>query len=948
MASPFSVFRKHQKVMLAAITILAMFAFVFISPWGRGNSGGAGGGGKALEVATWKYGSISQSDISSRLATRKIVNKFMADAIKAAGAKGAFSEKQPAVHGFPENPANVLDAIILHKKAEQLGLAVTDETVNQFINDQITDNKLNGEDLAAVIRNMSGSGMRLTQEYLVDALRWELEVMNLEELLYSDVASGSATPEQRFDHFSRLYRRATVQVLPVDVKDFVSKVPAPSDDVLRAFFEQYKEQYSLPDFPDPGFRVPTRVKVQYFQAKVEDFVAAEKPKVTDAEINEYYEKHKDSFRKPTDDSGTSADTTKKPEKSPPGDSTKSEQKTDKSSPDKTDKTGGKKPESDKNAQQGKEPAREGDKAGPSTEKPAAEKADSVKNAEKPAADKSADKPVGDKRTADKTPPVVPSPDKTPVGDKDAGKADSPPPADAKTPPAGKSAFDLLLPRQRATETLLALADTDPPAPPTVADKDAAINPKPADAKAADAKPGDSKPTDAKTGDAKPADAKSADAKPADAKSSDSKSADSSVAPPKTDSTTKPAESKPAAATKPIDAASPKPADPTAPVVPFPPTTSGDKATIPAATGNPELDLKGLDPLKKIPIVEYESKDDPKVREDIRTKIAREKANTQITAAFDGLRNSVAKYGNQVSSWKAKQEGTAPTPPDFAALAKEKGVEFHETGWVSALEARDKTEFGKSLVFSMGANNQPSQSSVLSQAFYKDVQSFKPYDSYGTDPESDYLWWRTDFKDTYVPKFEDVKNEVLAAWKMIKARDLAVAQAKEYAEEVRKQQSELKEVFKFRPELHVSKDIGPFTWMSRLSVARDYAQQAPLQLTQLKEVPQAGEEFFQTVFSLGAGKTGVAMNNPKTVAYVIQVKSLDPPEDIFRREFLRRMALGYDESFKIAGIEAQEALGAKKRAIGAEFDVKVLPEFNTAFASSGRGPSGPALPDGGDD
>ena len=30
MASPFSIFRKNQKVMLAVLTLLAMFAFVFL------------------------------------------------------------------------------------------------------------------------------------------------------------------------------------------------------------------------------------------------------------------------------------------------------------------------------------------------------------------------------------------------------------------------------------------------------------------------------------------------------------------------------------------------------------------------------------------------------------------------------------------------------------------------------------------------------------------------------------------------------------------------------------------------------------------------------------------------------------------------------------------------------------------------------------------------------
>src|SRR5258707_14301007 len=119
------------------------------------------------------------------------------------------------------------------------------------------------------------------------------------------------------------------------------------------------------------------------------------------------------------------------------------------------------------------------------------------------------------------------------------------------------------------------------------------------------------------------------------------------------------------------------------------------------------------------------------------------------------------------------------------------------------ELYDTTELGKSMVFSSDGRS----SSVLPQAFHPPIPKFKPYDSYLTDPETEIIWWRVDYKDSYVPKFEEARKEVLATWKMIEARKLAKAQAKEYADQVKKQQAELQEVFKFSPEVHPSKDIG---------------------------------------------------------------------------------------------------------------------------------------------
>ena len=301
MASPFSIFRKNQKVMLAGITILAMFAFVFVSPWGRGNNGPAAGAA-GTPVATWKFGTIYRSDIDARINSRRVVNLFIQSAYKVCPRQGAFKDGgQPS--GFPEDWRSVLDAIILHKKAEQLGLAVTDTAINEYINREVTENMLSGSDLDAALRAVGSGRVRYTPEQIFDALRFELEVRNFEELLLSD-EMGDITPEQWYDYYSRLHRYATIQVLPVEVKDFVAKVPDPSEGDLRAFFEKYKDDFSRPDSPAPGFKVPVKAKFQYFEAKTDDFTKPEKPKVTEEEIKKYYDEHKELFRKTDDETGT--------------------------------------------------------------------------------------------------------------------------------------------------------------------------------------------------------------------------------------------------------------------------------------------------------------------------------------------------------------------------------------------------------------------------------------------------------------------------------------------------------------------------------------------------------------------------------------------------------------------------------------------------------------------
>ena len=77
MASPFTVFRRNQKVMLAVTGILAMIAFVFIGPTCM-QMGGTVGRGDNPPVVSWNYGSIHEGEMFNRMQMRRMLNRFLA------------------------------------------------------------------------------------------------------------------------------------------------------------------------------------------------------------------------------------------------------------------------------------------------------------------------------------------------------------------------------------------------------------------------------------------------------------------------------------------------------------------------------------------------------------------------------------------------------------------------------------------------------------------------------------------------------------------------------------------------------------------------------------------------------------------------------------------------------------------------------------------------------
>ena len=298
--NPFSVFRKNQKVALALITLLSMFAFVCVGPsmFGRSNNPTPGSGPAAV-LAKWDYGDITRVEVTNKLTWRIRINRFLANLHDKAAALGKVDPDSRAPSFQPESEAGILQTMVLEKKAELLGMSVSDKSVNDFI-DGVTGGSLKSEDKVKALANAvggrdAGSAGVLSDE-LFDNLRFELLAQNFFNLLTRD-AIPYDTPEERWDYFSRLNRQATVETLPVAVKDFVDKVPNPESGELQALYDKDKDRLPQPESPEPGFMVPSHGTFQYFKAVRATLAKANESKITEKEIDDYYKEHKELFRK---------------------------------------------------------------------------------------------------------------------------------------------------------------------------------------------------------------------------------------------------------------------------------------------------------------------------------------------------------------------------------------------------------------------------------------------------------------------------------------------------------------------------------------------------------------------------------------------------------------------------------------------------------------------------
>jgi hypothetical protein len=482
MASPFKIFRKHQKVLLVVAGLMAMIAFVIL-PIVLQNLGMSQGGKNPVVATTTKYGDLKESNMKNLRDRHQCVLgvlSSMASRLFGPEYEQSFHDGLQNILGDSKEET-LVNRWLMAKKANEIGIRVSDANITDFlVNNKTfvgffmqdpqfarylpfilqnkTLGKLTDKDFREIFARFG-----ITQAVFYDMLREELKVQEFQSTFSLSILG--MTPAQRWDYYCRTQRQAKIECIPVQVQPFAAAIAKPSDDVLKAYFEKYKDSVKFPFSPEPGFRVPQKIEVEYFLANVDDFAAPEK--ITEDEIQTYYDKDPKRYdemnRKVLLNAPVKTDEKKEPaekedakkdalEKAKPAEETKPVEEAKPAEGDKSPAA----PETEKKEREQTAP--------PAEEKPA----------EKPA-DKPADKPA--EKTEEKSSSAMPSPYRfASLQTEDDKKQAETPKADA--PATGGEAA---APKTEASPEESKPADAKP------------IENKPADAKPAENKPAETAP-----------------------------------------------------------------------------------------------------------------------------------------------------------------------------------------------------------------------------------------------------------------------------------------------------------------------------------------------------------------------------------------------------------------------------------------------------------------------
>ena len=162
MASPFRMFRRHQKVWMAVLTVGAMIAFVFLSGQGAMQFLDRKVSNDPVRVRTTKFGNLTQGQVQSMVSNRRRLIGFVTDVGKAVYmAEGKPVEGQNLLNYLSLPPTQdeaekaVVNTWLLAQEAQHLGQAFSDDEIKGYIT-ALTDRQRISTDGVRQILNQRG------------------------------------------------------------------------------------------------------------------------------------------------------------------------------------------------------------------------------------------------------------------------------------------------------------------------------------------------------------------------------------------------------------------------------------------------------------------------------------------------------------------------------------------------------------------------------------------------------------------------------------------------------------------------------------------------------------------------------------------------------------------------------------------------------------------------
>jgi len=815
MATPFKVFRDNMKISMVILIGLSMVAFVILPPllqFGFFSQQTEQQEGEVVVVVDDEE--LHRQEVENLVNKYDIVARVMAEAIgRSLILQGSPKTPMPPIPGVrmvqgnqqnpggPQfQPVGAEEAVLYYAWVKKA------EELGMVVDD---------EAVREFMRETSGGRL---SDYDYNAILSQVtggegrglnydyffemlrEVLTAQKLQALVFRDGRVvTPSSAWVAYRNMNRTISTEMFPISAKDFMDQVGSPSSAQVEELFNKYKHQPANPAANQIGFMQMDKLSLAYVKGDIEEFVEAAKAEITDEEVAQYYEENKDSFRKPQ------------------------------------------LPSAEADAPAGNE------NAAPMTEEPANE----------PAAD-------GDAAPMEET--TEPSDQEQPA--EEMKKEDAP-----SEEPKEETPSESTDEKQPAKEKPSEDDDSEDDGSEDDGSEEGGSEEGGSEKQPADEQPASEEPAESSS--------ESESEEPAAEDSSQNgmqrkvqlvsflqeEDGESS------DSEEQPAQEKPMEDAPAEDAPMDQPAEDT-------PMSDAPMNDAPM-NDSPMADAPMSEtPMQQNPMdqgtVEY--KPLAEVQKDIRENLAQPIAQKQMDEAIAEIRGVLqAKY----EEWRYLETPSKESPyntDEIERLATSLGLSFGAMPlmdyYAASQSALAQQAVHTDYTFDQQSGLRTINRSLVAEAFQAQSPLFQPRLFPGASQSSmmfrqniqaevQYVYWKTEMKEGYAPELEDVRGQVVEAWKQQEAEKLAEEAAEKLAEQIKSKEDLNKAATERKAEVIVAENI---TYFNQLSSGQG------LSLGTIPGIEDVGQMTMEALFSTPVGESTVAPNAREDVYYVSFVTS----------------------------------------------------------------------------
>lgn len=368
MATTFKALRQYEKIGLIVLGVVVMVVFTmgdFFNYSGRSGNDPTSAA-KGAKLVTWNGGSLTKGQIEQIVDDHRHVIDIEQEIIQQISLDKK-NPGQPKVQPIMAAAGDELvNRYIFSTYAADLGLQVDDEAVRTFLK-KLSGDRMSMSEIKKVLDDVIGDTPE-ARTRLFNWMRRELASKAVERMIFSSQAG--VAPDGAWEQFKMMMQRAQIEFIALPTEKYVDKVTdKPGQAELKTLYDELKRNYRRFDRPDIGLIRPEEIAFGWVKAEINAYLQEEKKKITDKQVEEYYEKNKTNYKKETKPpvQPPKSDEDKKPEGAETTESTET------------------KPESDKpEAEEGKTPPADPNATKPESTDPAESKKDPKNEPEKPA------------------------------------------------------------------------------------------------------------------------------------------------------------------------------------------------------------------------------------------------------------------------------------------------------------------------------------------------------------------------------------------------------------------------------------------------------------------------------------------------------------------------------------------------------------------------------------